>query len=39
MSLSAILNREDNTMAESQYPSLPAIAAVSTRAAGSALAA
>jgi len=38
MSLSAILNREDNLMAEPQYSSLPALAAASTRA-GSALAA
>ena len=38
MSLSAILNRVDNTMTDTQYPSLPAIAAASTRA-GSALAA
>ena len=37
MNLSAILNREDNMMAESQY-SLPALAATSVRA-GSALAA
>ena len=38
MSLSAILNREDNMMAEPQYSSLPALAAASVRA-GSALAA
>jgi hypothetical protein len=39
MSLSAILNRADNDMAESQYPSFTALAAASTRAGGSALAA
>ena len=39
MSLSAILNRADDTMNESQYPSLPAIAAASTRGASPALAA
>jgi hypothetical protein len=38
MSLSAVLNRSNDTMIESQYPSLPALAAVSARA-GSALAA
>ena len=38
MSLSAILNREDNMMAEPQYSSLPALAAATARA-GSALAA
>jgi hypothetical protein len=38
MSLSAILNRADNEMNESQYPSFTALAAASTRA-GSALAA
>ncbi len=38
MSLSAILNRVDNTMTDTQYPSLPAIAVASSRA-GSALAA
>ena len=38
MSLSAVLNRSNDTMIESQYPSLPALAAASARA-GSALAA
>ncbi len=38
MSLSAVLNRSNDTMIESQYPSLPALAAASIRA-GSALAA
>ena len=38
MSLSAILNREDNMMAEPQYSSLPTFAAATARA-GSALAA
>jgi hypothetical protein len=38
MSLSAILNREDNMMAEPQYSSLPSLAAANVRA-GSALAA
>jgi len=38
MSLSAILNRDETTMVESQYPSLPALTMTSTRA-GSALAA
>src|SRR5579862_2386674 len=38
MSLSAVLNRSNDTMIESQYHSLPALAAVSIRA-GSALAA
>jgi hypothetical protein len=38
MSLSAVLNRSDNVIAESQYPSLPAIAVASSHA-GSALAA
>ncbi len=38
MSLSAVLNRSNDTMIESQYPTLPALAAVSVRA-GSALAA
>ena len=38
MNLSAILNRVDNTMTDTQYPSLPAFAVSSSRA-GSALAA
>jgi hypothetical protein len=38
MSLSAVLNRSNDTLIESQYPSLPTLAAVSVRA-GAALAA
>jgi hypothetical protein len=38
MSLSAVLNREDNSMAETEYPSMPALAVATSRA-GSALAA
>jgi RNA polymerase subunit RPABC4/transcription elongation factor Spt4 len=39
MSLSAILNREDNEMAQPQYSNFPALAAVSSARAGSVLAA
>ncbi len=38
MSLSAVLNRSNDSMMESEYPSLPALAVASVRA-GSALAA
>jgi hypothetical protein len=38
MNLSAILNRDESTMVETHYPSLPALTMTSTRA-GSALAA
>ena len=39
MSLSAILNREENEMAQAQYANFPALAAVSSARAGSVLAA